>query len=68
MTVCVLCVLVKTDGQFTLAEMVINSSERMEETAKIQRQGHHLLFQLHRHGTHAYCGHAGFSRSVLFFF
>lgn len=58
MTVCVLCVLVKTDGQFTLAEMVINSSERMGETAKIQRQGHHLLFPLHRHGTDACSGHA----------
>lgn len=38
MTMCVfLCVLFKADGWFTLAEMVINSLERMGGTAGTQR-------------------------------
>lgn len=58
MTMCVfLCVLFKTDGRFTLAEMAINSLEREKEGGgATQRQGHCHAF--HRRGRHdACCGH-----------
>lgn len=64
--VCVLCVLFKTDGRFTLAEM--SDKQLRKDGGKPlghkQRDTAVPLIQWHRHSADARCGHPRFSRSV----
>lgn len=61
---CFLCVLFKTDGRFTLAEM--GDKQLRKDGGNRRDTKRETPPSLHRHGTDAFCEHPLFSHSVLF--